>query len=144
MKHILSLIALTVVTSSFAAPMNSNIAYVPLPSPDATPYCGQRPSKSIFGGYTSINRSINRGETSVTRDRIVYYEDATLEKFGDQYYWAITVTLADGFTGPNTYAGKPGSNAVHISKARALVQHGNVIHWLYQPTHPERSHIPVR
>jgi hypothetical protein len=144
MKHLLSLLALSVVTSTFAAPMNSNIAYAPLPAPDATPYCGHRPSKDIFGGYTSINRSIRNGQTSITRDRIINYSDATLEKFNGEYYWAISVTLADGFTGPNTYAGKPASNAIHISKARALVRYGNVVHWLYQPTHPERSSVPVR
>jgi len=144
MKHLITLLALSVVTSSFAGPANSTVANPPPPAPDATAFCGHRPTKSILGGYTSINRSINNGQTSISKDQITHYDDATLEKFQGEYYWAITVTLANTAPAPHRLYGKPLSDGVHISKARALVSYGNVIHWLYLPTHPERSSIPVR
>lgn len=144
MKHLITLLALAVTTSSFAGPANSAAANPPPPAPDATAFCGQRPSKSILGGYTSINRSIRSGQTSITHDQITGYAPATLEKFQGDYYWAITVSMANVAPAPHRYAGKPLSDGIHISHARALVKDGNVIHWLYQPTHPERSSIPVR
>ena len=144
MKHLIPLLALALTTSSFAGPANSAISNPPPPAPDATAFCGQRPSKSIFGGYTSINRSIRSGQTSITHDQIVSYGPANLEKFQGDYYWALPVTLANVAKAPHHYAGKPLSDGIHITQARALVKAGNVVHWLYQPTHPERSSIPVR
>jgi hypothetical protein len=144
MKRIITLLALSVITSSYAGPANSSMANPPPPAPDATAFCGQRPSKSIFGGFTSINRSINNGHTSITKDDIVDYDSPILEKFQGEYYWAINVTLAHGVAYPNSLYGKPASDAVHVSKARALVRYGTVVHWLYLPTHPERSSVPLR
>lgn len=144
MKQLITLIALSVATSSFAGPFNSVAANPPPPAPDATAFCGQRPNKDIFGGYTAINRSIRNGGTSISKDQIINYGPANLEKFQGQYYWALPVTYVSTFSGPNSYAGKPASNAMNVVQARALVSFGTVVHWLYQPTHPERSSIPVR
>lgn len=140
MKSLLALVLLALCPCAGAAPVFSN----PAPSPDAKPFCGDRPVRLLFGGYRAINNSIKSGETRFSSSQIRHYGHPNLEKFQGEYYWALPVTIEEAGQAPAHYAGKPMGQPTKVIQARALVRFGKVHHWFYQNTHPERSWIPLR
>ncbi|MCA1964925.1 MAG: hypothetical protein LDL31_13350 [Prosthecobacter sp.] len=144
MKIILPLLSLVFAASTFAAPMNATSPANVEHSPENVSVAGPKPSKSMFGGYRALNRSIKNRETSITRDIIFEYKAPRVEKFQGQYYWAVPFTYATVYSSPQHLYGKPLSDGVAITEARALVSHGRVAYWLYDAPRPVHSSIPVR
>lgn len=138
------LLSLAIVGSSLAAPQNATSPGNPEHTPDMQSVAGTKPSKSIFGGYRALNRSMKRHETSITRDIIIGYGQPVVEKFQGEFYWSVPVTYATLYSSPHHLYGKPLSDGVAIAEARALVSDGNVAFWLYDAPRPTRSSIPVR
>jgi|GEM_PF-2172577 len=145
MKHIITLLAIFVTSSSFAGSVNATSAgSPPPPSPDLVAFAGTRPNKSILGGYPAVNRSMRNGHTSFTREQVIYYGPATIENYQGDYFWAIPVTYITTAKAPNYVHGQHLSDGVYVTEARALVSFGRVVHWFYEALPPTRSSMPVR
>lgn len=138
MKTIISLLALTIVTSSFGATINAITASSTPPRAPEFARAGPIPTKSFFGGYGAMNRGMAAGHTSVQPDQIFYYGTPTIELYEGQYYWSIRFNYATPTHLPKYV------NGFTISEGRALVRYRTVIHWLYEAPRPTRSSIPVR
>lgn len=144
MKFILPLLSIVFTTSVFAGSMNATAPSSPENAPEDISVAGPKPSKSMFGGYRALNRSIKNRETSITRDIIFQYGAPRVEKFQGEHYWAVPITYATVYSSPQHLYGKPLSDGVAITEARALVSHGRVAYWLYDAPRPVHSSIPVR
>lgn len=136
MKIIISLLTLALATSGFAA--NGITASSAPPRAPEFVKAGPIPSKSFFGGYSILNRSMASGQTSIQPEQIFSYGAPTLELYEGQWYWSIRVTYATP-TNLTKYV-----QGFYISEARALVRYRSVMHWLYEAPRPTRSSVPVR
>jgi hypothetical protein len=132
MKKTIALLSLIVVTSSFAGPYNASSASSAPPA-DLV-FAGAKPSRSIFGGYPALTRSIRSGQASIDLNNVRSYGSPRPERFQGQIYWSVPVT----YTAPTHGHGHS------IVEARALVKDGQVIYWLYASQRPTRSSIPIR
>jgi hypothetical protein len=144
MKLILPLLSLVLATGVFAGSINAIAPSHPEKAPEDVSVAGPKPSKSMFGGYRALNRSIKNHETSITRDIIFQYGTPRVEKFQGEYFWSVPFTYATVSSSPQNLYGKPLSDGIAVTEARALVSHGKVAYWLYDAPRPVRSSIPVR